>query len=134
MSKLEFKLVEPSRANKTYMFVNYKGGDTDHPEETLLEGVVLQDDLTLDEASLQKINEEVVFYKTLEKVLDQYHTDNNPYDEIKEEYSEEMADAFDNAPDDPQNDYQFKCTLGRIEVIAYDSKGNKYKSHTYNVE
>lgn len=50
-------------------------------------------------------------------------------DSVKEEYGEEIARLYDNAPNDPQGDYQFKCYISSIKVVGYDDKGNRYESY-----
>lgn len=125
--KIDFKLKEKTRANKFYIFVNYEGGDadTDHPEEYGLEGV----DGNNYKDNLDKIEQEVSDLKTLEKILNEHGTSSShPYNIIKEEYGERFSILFEDVPNDPQCDYQYKCSLDHIKLIRYDNEGNRYES------
>lgn len=124
--KIKLEKVENSRANKVYILLNYSGGDadSDHPEEYILK------DVTFDtiEDNIAIIEKEVNDYKILKKIL--YDTDIK-YKNVLEDYGEEMAELFETVPNDPQCDYQFKCSLSTMQLIAYDGEGNKYKQSLY---
>lgn len=127
MKQLKFELKEKisDKANKLYLHVDYAGGDadTDHPETYLLHEIPFDEY----EKHLEAISAEVDKYETLKQILGYGgHTMN--YAEIKEEYGNEIADMFDNVPNDPQSDYQFKCYIEYIYLIGYDKEGNKYQS------
>jgi hypothetical protein len=57
--------------------------------------------------------------------------DNADYEEVEEEWGEEVAQMFDNAPNDPQSDYSTKTSLQSVILRGYDDKGNMYE--TYNL-
>ena len=122
-TKIKFQKKEESRAGKTFILINYSGGDadTDHPEEYLLD-IPFEANMTQND----KIDEIVSEYKTLKEILDD--TDIK-YSEVEKEYGTKMARLYDNAPNDPQCDYQYKCTLDSIQLIGYDDKGTKYMSY-----
>ena len=65
----------------------------------------------------------------LQKILSYGGRTSSNYNEIKDEYGDEMARLFDNTPNDPQADYQFKCYIDRIELHAYDDKGDLYTQY-----
>lgn len=123
--KLDFQLKEKSRANKIYVLVNYEGGDgdTEHPQEFVLPFAYDQYNT---EENLEKIRVIKEEYKVLKEALDDYDAD---YHSVLEEYGENIAKLFDNAPNDPQTDYDTKCYLYNVELIGYDNEGNKYVSH-----
>ena len=126
--KIQFKKTESSRANKFYIFVKYYGGDadTEHPTEWQIPGVTYQNY----KEHLELIETEVKKYKLLEELLDEYAMDKHDgYDAILAEHGDEMAGMFESVPNDPQCDYQFKCHLDDITLVAYDEEGNKYESY-----
>lgn len=121
---IKFEKVEASKANKVYIRLNFEGGDADtqHPQE------ILVNDITFDDWEKNKhiIDEYVSDFKILKKVLTDSDID---YEEVLEEYGEDIANLYDNTPNDPQCDYQFKCYLDSIEIIGYDSESNKYSAY-----
>lgn len=137
MLNLDFELVTPSLANSFSLFLMFEGGDadTEHPEE---HGIVIEKEGELIEITafnyqsyLEEIEKEVDQYKTLKRILDVndiLHTTN--YKEIEEHYGEEVMLLYDNAPNDPQTDYQTKCSLDSIKLVMYDANGNRYESYT----
>lgn len=120
--EINFKKVEESRAGKVYLRVVYFGGDADttHPEEYLLK------DITFDNVGEKtaEIAEIVKPYAILDRVLEEY----SDYQSVLEEYGEDVARLYDNAPNDPQCDYQFKCHLDYLELVGYDASGAKHES------
>jgi hypothetical protein len=125
MKAIKLELKEKARLNVVYLLVMFEGGDadTEHPKEYLLEGVTFEDfakQQDLVQAELDK-------YRDLKEILDT-NGDDMDYSEVVEGYGDEIAQMFDNVPNDPQCDYQFKCHLGHVDIIAYDSKGNKYEA------
>ncbi len=123
----QFKLRESAKKNCVYLHVMYAGGDADtqHPEYYLLKGITMDN---IDE-HLDMINKEIQDFKTLKKILSYGGRTSSKYDEIKDEYGDEIAILFDNTPNDPQADYQFKCYIDRIELHAYDDKGDLYTQY-----
>lgn len=128
MKKPKFEKTEDSKANKLYILVEFEGGDTDTKQPELIEVKGVDYINYLD--NLDKIEEEVDKYKLLEKILDinssKFLED---YDSVKEEYGEELANLFDATPNDPQNDYQNKCYIGSITLIAYDKDCNQFRAY-----
>ena len=125
--KLNFKKVEESRAGAFFMFLNYEGGDadTEHPEEYQLLGISAnnyKDKLVVIEHEVNRL------YK-LQSALDSYGTDNNGFDLTQKEFGDDIAMLYDEAPNDPQADYQFKCILGQIKLVYYDDKGTRFESY-----
>jgi hypothetical protein len=122
MRTIKFTLKEKSRANNFYIFVMFAGGDadTEHPQEFLMPFPFSEY-----EKHLGEIKTQIEFYQNLKTVLES----EMKYDEILEEYNKEMANAYDNVPNDPQNDYQDKCYLDSITLVGYDMQGNKFESY-----
>jgi hypothetical protein len=122
MRTIKFGLVEKSRANKLYIVVEYAGGDadTEHPVEVLLKAPFSEW-----ESNLEEIRDKIEFYQKLKTILES----GDEYDEIEEAYGKEMANAWDNVPNDPQNDYQDKCYIDDLKLVGYDKEGNKYESY-----
>ena len=120
----QFKLAEKAKRNSVFLYVMYEGGDADtrHPEQYILPGITMEN---IDE-HLDEINKEIDDFKMLKKALS--NTDFR-YDDVLEEYGKEIADLWDNAPNDPQADYEFKCYIDRIELHAYDNNGDLYKQY-----
>ncbi len=127
MRNIEFKKEDESRTNKIYLVLEFAGGDadTEHPEEILLPFPYSKWKNNIDEIELQ-----VSLYRQLEEVLDDHdYRTKGMYDEVKAEYSEEVADLYDNVPGDPQNDFQYKCYISGMHLIGYTHKGTKYKAY-----
>ena len=124
-----FKFSEISKAklDKLYIKINFAGGDadTEHPEEYDL-GIKFSEY----NDHLEKIQKEIDLYKTLEKILNINSAQHlEDYREVDSKYGEEMAMLFDNTPNDPQSDYQFKCYISNILLIGYDKNGNKHQAY-----
>jgi hypothetical protein len=120
-----FKKVSSPKKDKVYLHLPFWGGDADtkHPEDIDLEIKFSEIENHSDE-----IRKEYEKYKILAKILEDKDID---YDEVKEKHGAEMARMWDNVPNDPQADYQFKCSLSSysIKLIAYDKEGNKHESY-----
>src|ERR1035437_3080475 len=101
----KFTQTEQSKADKLYLLIEFAGGDSDteHPEyhEFKIKFSEYQD-------HLDEINKVIDDYKILKKVLGN-HGENPEYNDVKAEHGEKIADLYDNVPNDPQADYQFKC-------------------------
>lgn len=50
------------------------------------------------------------------------------YDKIKEKYGDQIADMWDQVPNDPQCDYQFKCYIDSIKLYYHDNSGAKWEA------
>lgn len=74
---------------------------------------------------LDEINEVINEYKILKSVLQD--TDAK-YDDVKSEYGDKIARLFDNAPNDPEANYQFKCYIDSIKLVGYDEQGNRHEA------
>src|SRR6187402_2778321 len=124
--KIKFELEEKTRAGKLYLIVNFAGGDadTEHPEEIEFEKIPYLDY----KSHIEEISKTIEQYNILKEILDVNSVKHlESYKEVEAEYGKEMALLYDNTPNDPQSDYQFKCYLDSMELIGYDEKGNKYK-------
>lgn len=125
--KLKFtKISEAPKNNKVFIHLMYAGGDadTEHPEKYEVKGV------TFDQKDGDVIQKEIENYILLKQILDCNSSKFcERYDEVQKLYGEEMADMFDNVPNDPQNDYQNKCYLDDMMIVAYDEKGAKYEAN-----
>ena len=128
--KIDFRLTEQSKANTIWLKINFGGdADTEHPE-------YIKFDLPFSEYEnhLDEIEEIVNEYKTLKKILDVNSSSMmycESYKEALEKHGEKMAKLFDNVPNDPQADFQFKCSLAGIELVAYDKESNEYTSYIF---
>lgn len=128
--EFNWELIEESKANHFYIYVMYEGGDadTEHPEEYDIPGV----DATNYKLHIDKIKKELKKYKKLKELLNVNSPDYmDDYDEIRSVHGEELADMFDNVPNDPANDYQNKTSISYICFIKYDEEGNRYESEYY---
>lgn len=127
MAKIKFELKEATRANTLWMSLDYYGGDadSDHHEEWKF-------DFPYSEWQdhIKEIEEEIAKYKILKKLTGITHGDDVKYEEIEKEYGKEIADMYEDVPNDPQGDFQFKTVLDYIYLVGYDEKGNKYQSYT----
>lgn len=139
----KFNKTESSKANKLYLFVLFAGGDadTEHPEYYEFKNIKFSEY----ENHLDEIKQEIEMYLTLKDILDDhdYRTDSRAYDKIKAKYGEDVADLYDNTPNDPQAAYQvfvyqprlkiqtlqFKCYISRITLVGYDESGNRHESY-----
>lgn len=124
MSLNQFKFKRAAKRNCVYLYVNFEGGDADtsHPDSYLIKDVTMDN---IDEHT-ETVNTLIDNFKTLKKVLSDYDID---YTTIKEKYGEEIANLYDNAPNDPQSDYQFKCYIDSIELHAYNADGDLYTQY-----
>ena len=123
----KFTKKESPKIDKLYLYVLFEGGDADtrHPEEYDL-GIKFSDY----ENHLDKIKSEISNYMILQDILDVNSSSHlEDYDEVKSKYGEDIANMYDNVPNDPQADYQFKCYIDTIKLIGYDNEGNKYESY-----
>jgi hypothetical protein len=121
MSKLQFHLKEKTRGGKVFLVEEYMGGDadTEHFNETVL-------NVPYSEVKYEDVAEDIENFKKLKKALNM-----DDYDEVKEEWGEEVASMYDNAPNDPQCDYSTKTQLESVILRGYDNEGNMYE--TYNL-
>jgi hypothetical protein len=117
----KFKFKEAAKKNCVYLHIDFAGGDadTDHPESYLIKDVTMTN---IDE-HLDEVNHLIDTFKKLKKVLSDTDIE---YDEVLSEYGEEVARLYDNAPNDPQCDYQYKCYLSSMELHGYDENGDLY--------
>ena len=114
------KTTKNSKANKVYLQLNYKGGDSDSDHPVLIElPILFKNELDIPDNIIEQ-------YKSLQNILED--TDMN-YNKVLSEYGPVLASLFDDVPNDPQGDYQFKCYLSNIQVIGYDSECNKYSTY-----
>lgn len=119
--QLEFK--EKSKNNKVFIVEKYYGGDadTEHFEEFELTNFTMNYDnniIVIDDSWKS-------YYEQLKDALRNYED----YNDVLNAYNEEIADAWDNAPNDPQNDYQNKTRLDSVFVVYYDHEGTKFQAY-----
>jgi len=122
----KFKKTKDSQSDKLYLFVNYEGGDGDtkHPEYYEFKNIKFSEY----QNHLEEIQSKIKDFKTLKKILDSSSGDVE-YDYVKTEYGDKIARLFDDAPNDPQCDYQWKCYVDRIQLVGFDSEGNKFEAY-----
>lgn len=129
MRKIEFEKTENSRADTIWLLIKYAGGDadTEHFHEEKFEFPYSEY-----ETHLEEIEARVDQYKIIENLTDGSggHQDHD-YEDLVEKYGEEIAELYENVPNDPQGDYQFKTSLDSMKLIAYDEKCNKYEAWAY---
>ena len=51
------------------------------------------------------------------------------YEDVERKFGKDIARMFDNAPNDPQSDYQYKCYLSSMSLVGYDEEGNKHLAY-----
>lgn len=128
--KLNFELTEKSKSNKMFVNVRFMGGDADCE---YIHEYILPCNLNNWENHKKEIEENITFFKNVQKCLDKYGRDGyapSVNDEMKEEFGEDVANFIDeNVPSDPTVDFQFYCVINYISIVAYDNEGNKYKSY-----
>lgn len=130
----KFKQTKPSQADKLYLELMFEGGDgdTEHPDVHEFEGIKFSEyKQHLDE--IQKVIDQ---YQILGRLLDcngpEYYYKqgrHKGYETILQKYGEDMAALFDNAPNDPQTDYDMKCYLGSMKLVGYDAQGNRHEAY-----
>lgn len=126
--KIEFIKQENKNINKMFLFIPFEGGDadTDHPQEIEFKEINLNN--YTEPKNLEILEEIISNYKILSKILGD--NDYN-YDKVHKEFGEKIAKLYDNVPNDPQCDYQFKCYFNSwgMELRAYDENGVLYKAN-----
>jgi hypothetical protein len=126
-SPFKFKKSGTPKIDKLYLKIMFAGGDadTEHPET-----IDLKIKFSEYENHLDEINKIIENYIILRGALDINSVAycKKGYKEVKIRFGEEIADLFDNTPNDPQNDYQNKCYLDSMELIGYDQSGHKHKA------
>lgn len=139
MSKIKFELAEKSRANSIWIKLEYMSGDADAYRYEECDLGILYSEW---EQHLDKINKEIENYTLITKFTDCNNElclkdkrwglkigQREAYNYIKQNYSEELADLFDNVPGDSTCQGEFKAYLSNITLIGYDEQGNKYESY-----
>ena len=126
-SGFKFREVRKAKLDKLYLRVNFAGGDADtsHPEEYDL-GIKYSEYID----HLEEIDREIGLYRTLQGILDVNSSKHcECYKEVNKKYGKDMAYLYDNVPNDPQSDYQFKCYIDSLELVGFDNEGNKYEAY-----
>lgn len=126
----DFRQVEASKKDKLYLLLNFAGGDadTEHPEYHEFKGIKFSEY----KKHLTEINKAIDDYKKLKGALDVNSGDDfcdNDYKKVEAKFGKDIASLYDYAPNDPQCDFQYKCYLSSMELIGYDSEGNKHQSY-----
>jgi hypothetical protein len=129
--KVKFQKEEDTRAGKVFLVLNYMSGDADgdFPEEIELPGVIFDKNLDTGE-DIEQVIKDYILISEITDVNSQKHLDD--YDEIKEQYGEDIANSWDNGKNDPQSDYSEKCHLNQVFLRGYDQLGNKYETDSLN--
>lgn len=124
----DFKKTESSKIDKLYLFIMFEGGDADtkHPEYIEFKGIKFSEY----KDHLDEIQNLIDKYKILKGVLDINSRDYcKKYNQVVNRFGREIADLYDQVPNDPQCDFQFKCYIDRIKLVGYDENGNKHESY-----
>jgi hypothetical protein len=123
--KIKFKKEEESLLNTFFLYLTYMSGDADAYEydKVYIPGV----DYTNYLDNLDKIKEVVDQYKLIGRFTDCNDklclTDNeDAYKYIQDNYSQELADIYDNVPTDTTC-CDYLAHLSNIEIHAYNEKG-----------
>lgn len=125
--KLLLEFVKQSQAGKVFIVEKYYGGDadTEHFDEIELKEFIVDIDVEAGRCEITIDDSWKEFYSKLKQALRDYED----YDDVLSTYDEEIADAWGNAPNDPQNDYQSKTRLDTVYVVYYSSNGDKYQTY-----
>lgn len=125
--KLNFTKKEENRSNKVYLEISYMSGDADafEIEEQILSNLDGDDLLALDHNQIEILKEHIKPYAILQDILE----NDNDYDEILDEYGEEVAGLYDNTPGDCTVDGQWKSKLDGLTLKVYSSDGSLYESY-----
>ena len=124
MKLLEPELIQKSisKANTFFIELEFYGGDavTYHREQEMLDGITALNYI--------KPENQTVIFKRIEflELVKNVSTPEFCYDEIEAKYGEKVAKFIDNMPNDPECDFQFKCTFDDFELRYYDSESNLY--------
>ena len=127
MSKIKFHKEKDSLLDTIHIVIEYEGGDgdTNHPEEFPYKFKYSEWQDNIDE-----INKDIENYKLLKSILDINHKNYlTDYKKVKNKHGDLIAGLFDNAPNDPQNDYNDKCYISRVILRGYDEKGIMYETY-----
>lgn len=126
----KFKKKRKGRINIIYLYVMWMGGDadTEHPEKHKFSFLYSEY-----RDHLKEINEIIMKYKLLGTLLDVNHSnyvgdESDPCNTVEEKYGKELVSWYEDAPNDPQGDYEFKCSLDYIKLIGYDEEGTKFEA------
>jgi len=137
----DFRRVGGAKLDCMYLHLIYEGGDADtrHPEKIKLPWKYSEY-----KDHIEELNELIDKYKRLEKVLHcgsyggricseringQHKYVIKAYRSPDVEIEDDLQDLIDDVPNDPQTDYDTKCYLGHMTLIAYDQEGNKLESY-----
>lgn len=123
--KINFQKTKET-SNKIFLKVVFMGGDADTYETVLYEFKKFGYSNYQD--NLDEIQNKVNKWKLLKDIIG-HSPDEIKYEEIREEHGTALADMFDDMPNDPTVDYQWKCCIDQIKLLAYDDKGNEYESY-----
>jgi energy-coupling factor transporter ATP-binding protein EcfA2 len=142
-----FILLGESGAGKSIILETIAGpekvasdADTRHPEE-----IDLKIKFSEYKEHIDEINDIIDKYKRLEKVLHcgsyggrvRSERINGRYRYIIKnrggrpdiEIDDDLQDLIDMTPNDPQTDFDEKCYLGSMKLVAYDEEGNRHESY-----
>lgn len=125
--KLKFEKKQPSKNNKVFLEIVYCGGDADYfnSEFYLIHDTHFNDNESF--VITANLIKEYEIFSTLQDILSEDELD---YDGVLEKHGKELASMFEDVPGD-QVYLDNLCRIDSINVIAYDTDGNKYKSYIY---
>lgn len=120
--KIDFKWSKKAIRNKIFIQLNFEGGDADTQHTEIIEIKDVR-------FSNWEVDREVIeTFVEKYKILEQFDRDTT-YEEVLEEYGEEIVGMYEDIPSDPSGDFQWKCYLSSIKLLGYDEEGNEYSSY-----
>jgi hypothetical protein len=125
----KFREVAKPHSDELYLLLNFAGGDadTEHPVWVKFSKDVKFSNYQNHMFELDRIIDE---YKMLKEALD-INSRNycKNYEQVKQKFGRDIADLYDNAPNDPQSDYSTKCYLSSMELVGYDAAGAEHRAY-----
>ena len=129
-----FREIEKSKKDKMYLVIEYVGGDADIYINRSIEMPSVKFSTYKDQ--LEDINEYILIYKTLMKIINKDNMKSNIMKSIRHQYNgvlskfgEDLMEAYENVPSDPSGgDGDYNCSISNIRLIGYDEEGNKHES------
>lgn len=131
--KIKFKKRKESLLDTVFLKLEYMSGDADAYE---YEEVSFGEHIKFSnyEEHLEEIQKIVEQYKLISKFTDcndklSLEDERDAYEYIKENYSEELADLYENVPGDSTCDSQRTAHLRRIILCGYNDIGEYFESY-----
>jgi len=129
MNKIDFKKLKDSILDTIFLKLEYMSGDADAFE---YEHVSLGKHIKFSNYTehLKEIEKVVEKYKLISRFTgDKKDNVTNTYEYIKNNYSEELADLYDNVPEDSTSDGQVNARLSEIILCGYNEVGEYFESY-----